>query len=164
MGSDPRTVLGTLHENAPPRGSPTSSGRTVLSILGPDRGYIAEPDYGLVFASEDLLAHEILSYAWLKWNREFETPAWARDTIGQVTTARALINTLLVQTIWGRRRPGETPDIPLWQPGNIWNHPSIVNSLARQVHGGPEGIVWEQVNQGPAESVTEYMNNELSIR
>ena len=61
--------------------------------------------------------------------------------MGQVTTARALINKLMVRTVCDFRQPRETPDIPLWQPGNIWEHPSILNCLARQEDGGPQGIV-----------------------
>jgi hypothetical protein len=38
-----------------------------------DAGSIATPDHGLFFASTDLLAHDLLAYAWVKWAREFIT-------------------------------------------------------------------------------------------
>ncbi len=45
-----------------------SSGRKLLTTFGPDRGEIVEPDYGLILASDDLLAHDLLGTAWLEAN------------------------------------------------------------------------------------------------
>jgi uncharacterized protein (DUF362 family) len=46
----------------------------VLTTKGPDEGYVAEPDTGLVFGSESLLAHDMTALGWLMWNREHATP------------------------------------------------------------------------------------------
>jgi hypothetical protein len=46
----------------------------VLTTKGPDSGFIAQPDPGLIFASESLLAHDMIATSWLLWNREFATP------------------------------------------------------------------------------------------
>jgi uncharacterized protein (DUF362 family) len=46
-----------------------SSGRSVLTTNGPDQGEIVTPDIGLIFASEDLLANDLLASAWLEANR-----------------------------------------------------------------------------------------------
>ncbi|NIS59572.1 MAG: DUF362 domain-containing protein, partial [Proteobacteria bacterium] len=55
----------------------------VQTTFGPDRGFAAEPDPGLIFGSESLLAHDMISLGWLLWNREYATPkgqiAWHRD-------------------------------------------------------------------------------------
>lgn len=37
----------------------------VLATYGPDKGYVVTPDIGLVFASESLVAHDMVSLAWL---------------------------------------------------------------------------------------------------
>jgi len=37
----------------------------VLATKGPDEGYIVEPDTGLVMASESIVAHDMVSLAWL---------------------------------------------------------------------------------------------------
>ena len=66
-----------------------TSGRKVLSVLGPDSGTVTEPEHGLIFASEDLLANELMSYAWLQWNREFETSSLAKLTKGHVHRFRS---------------------------------------------------------------------------
>ncbi len=41
----------------------------VLTTFGPDRGYAMEPDVGLIIASESILAHDMVSLAWLLENR-----------------------------------------------------------------------------------------------
>ena len=41
----------------------------VQTTLGPDRGFIVEPEPGLVFGSESLLAHDMVALGWLLWNR-----------------------------------------------------------------------------------------------
>lgn len=51
-----------------------TSGRALMTTKGPDAGTTVRPDYGLVFASEDLLAHDLLAAAWLEANRMEEDP------------------------------------------------------------------------------------------
>ena len=46
----------------------------VQTTFGPDRGFVAEPEPGLVFASESLLAHDMVALAWLLWNRSVVSP------------------------------------------------------------------------------------------
>ena len=46
-----------------------TSATEVLSTFGPDDGFVSEPDTGLVFASPDPLAHDMLSLAWLVESR-----------------------------------------------------------------------------------------------
>lgn len=45
----------------------------MLLTMGPDDGHIHEPDTGLVFAAESIVAHDMVSLAWLVYNRERET-------------------------------------------------------------------------------------------
>ena len=138
-----------------------SSGRSVLSTFGPDYGYVTEPDHGLVFASDDLLAHELLAYAWLEWNREFETSYLSHATTGSLNRHRSLLNKLFVWWVWSDDK--ETPGIPLFQPGNINSHPSIINAMKRK-GGRPEGIPFEQVNDIPGNSIAKYLENKMKMQ
>jgi hypothetical protein len=74
----------------------------VQTTFGPDQGYAAEPDPGLVFASESLLAHDLVALGWLLWNREHCTPpeqlVWHRDPY---RTLPGSINRAFVGYIWG---------------------------------------------------------------
>jgi uncharacterized protein (DUF362 family) len=42
----------------------------ILTSFGPDKGYIMQPETGLVIASESVVAHDMTSLAWLLLNRE----------------------------------------------------------------------------------------------
>jgi hypothetical protein len=41
----------------------------VQATFGPDKGYVVAPDTGLIFASESLIAHDMISLAWLLESR-----------------------------------------------------------------------------------------------
>jgi uncharacterized protein (DUF362 family) len=41
----------------------------ILTTLGPNDGYVATPDSGLIIASESIVAHDMVSLAWLLQNR-----------------------------------------------------------------------------------------------
>jgi len=56
-----------------------TAGRKVMSLIGPDAGYIIEPQGAPIFASENLMAHEIFAYAFLQYCREYMTPKDASD-------------------------------------------------------------------------------------
>lgn len=51
-----------------------TSGRAVMTTGGPDQGEVLWPDHGLVLASEDLLAHDLLAAAWLEATRTAGAP------------------------------------------------------------------------------------------
>ena len=42
----------------------------ILTSFGPDKGYVVQPETGLVIASESVVAHDMVSLAWLLLNRE----------------------------------------------------------------------------------------------
>ena len=76
----------------------------VLTTKGPDKGFIAEPDHGLVFASDSILAHDMVALGWLLWNREFETPegemSWFSDPY---TGIPSTLNKGFVGYMWGMK-------------------------------------------------------------
>jgi uncharacterized protein (DUF362 family) len=53
-------------------------GTQVLTTFGPDDGWVHTPETGLVFASPSVVAHDMVSLAWLLEGRA-ATPASARD-------------------------------------------------------------------------------------
>ncbi len=55
-----------------------TSATKLITSFGPDQGYILRPDPGIVFASEDPVAHDMVSLAWLLAGRR-ATPEKHRD-------------------------------------------------------------------------------------
>ena len=133
-----------------------TSGRRVFTTIGPDNGDVAEPEQGLVFASEDLLANEILSYAWLLWNREFETSFFAKATKGNVSRLGSFINKKFVGKFWPRD-DGDVAGFQVFRPGHIYDHPAVMNFMRRK-GGKPEKIGWNQVNELSDKSIPGYMD------
>jgi uncharacterized protein (DUF362 family) len=127
-----------------------SSGRKVLATFGPDNGHVTAPAFGPVIASEDLLAHEMAAYAWLCYNREFETSFFDVGITGRLTKRRSFINRAFVWHIWEDAGFFSTPGIPLYIPGNLYAHPSILNAT-RRLGGRPSHVDFEAVN-APGES------------
>ena len=106
-----------------------SSGRSVLTLFGPNDGPVATPDYGLLIASDDLLSHEMIAYAWLQWNRQFETSSFSHMTMGGFTQKRSYHNQRFTDNTWPSKDGHGTPPIDYFEPGNLYNHPAIVNYL-----------------------------------
>ena len=132
-----------------------TSGRRVFTTIGPDNGDVAEPEFGLVFASEDLLANEILSYAWLLWNRDFETSFFTKATKGNVSRFGSFINKKFVEKFW----PSDDLDVAgfqVFRPGDIYDHPAVMNFMRRK-GGRPGKVGWQQVNGLSDKSIPGYI-------
>jgi uncharacterized protein (DUF362 family) len=69
-----------------------TSATRVLSTFGPDDGFVSEPDTGLVFASADPLAHDMLSLAWLVENRRALPASRRSGPIDDPNTSRLAVN------------------------------------------------------------------------
>jgi uncharacterized protein (DUF362 family) len=55
-----------------------SAADKILATFGPDQGYVHEPETGLIIASESVVAHDMVSLAWLLENRH-HIPAANKD-------------------------------------------------------------------------------------
>ena len=62
-----------------------SAADKLLTTFGPDKGYVFEPDNGLVIASDSVVAHDMVSLAWLLENRR-TIPASERDGFMDTST------------------------------------------------------------------------------
>ncbi len=139
-----------------------SSGRKVLSTFGPDNGHVSTPEHGLLISSEDLFAHEVLAYAWLLYNRAFETGFFDVGVTGRLTRMRSAINRGFVWYIWRDGGLLKTPGMPLFIPGSLYAHPSIMNAMKRR-GGRPVKIDWEQVNAPEGtENMAKYISDKIT--
>ena len=134
----------------------------MLSTFGLDNGHVAVPEQGLIISFEDLFAHEVLAYAWLLYNREFETGFFDVGITGRLTKKRSFINKGFVWVTWEDSDFNQTPGIPLFIPGSIYAHPSMMNFMKR-MGGRPANIVWEQVSApSGSEKMADYINGKIA--
>jgi uncharacterized protein (DUF362 family) len=69
-----------------------TSATKILTTFGPDQGYVAEPDTGLVIASPSVVAHDMASLAWLIDNRRTMDPAERDGPLDDPNTSGLLSN------------------------------------------------------------------------
>ena len=62
----------------------------ILTSFGPDKGYVMQPEIGLVIASESVVAHDMTSLAWLLMNRE-ASPESERDTFSDPYESQIIV-------------------------------------------------------------------------
>lgn len=140
-----------------------SSARMIPTLVGPDLGPVATPDHGLYFASTDLLAHDLVAYALVKWAREFMTSAEEHAKDGALTKTRATRNKGFLKTMWKLPEGAEIADLAYFQAGEtgpIYDHPVIVNFMTRK-GGHPEKVELEQLTPNPAPAVADYLKTEI---
>ena len=87
-----------------------SAADKLLATYGPDKGYVFEPEHGLIIASESVVAHDMVSLAWLLENRSI-LPAAERG--GFMDTSRLipqLANRIVTGWLggWGAALASET--------------------------------------------------------
>lgn len=130
----------------------------VLTTFGPDMGYVATPETGIVIASTSVVAHDMASLAWLFENLQNNTPAawraWPSDLYKTPLFAR-IANSLVV---WWLDNPLAAFSAERFehQPmESIWDD----RTLNRAFHllGGVPQLCFERVNQEAAEPMRKLM-------
>ena len=138
-----------------------SSGRKVLATFGPDDGHVTAPAFAPVIASEDLLSHEMAAYAWLCYNREFETSFFDAGFTGGLTKRRSFINRGFVWYIWDEGSFFGTPGIPLYIAATSTPTPRFKRT--RRLGGRPSRIEFETVNApAKASEMADYMQRRIT--
>jgi hypothetical protein len=108
----------------------------ILTTLGPDDGFVAEPDTGLVIASESIVAHDMVSLAWLLENRHAmstEEKTDSRDPYKHQAIVGNL-NRLVVMRLGGLGEAWHTEKLVRNDIDHIWD--DRVLNRAFEVFGG----------------------------
>jgi uncharacterized protein (DUF362 family) len=120
-----------------------SAADKLLATYGPDKGYIYTPSDGLVIASESIVAHDMVSLAWLLYNRTL-LPAKSQNTYRDTSTTVAKFGNMLVVkwlSNWVKALASETllkNDVTSIWDDRVLNH-------AYKVFGGMPNIYLENV-------------------
>jgi hypothetical protein len=144
-----------------------TSGRSVMTLIGPDAGYIVEPASAPIFASENLLAHEIFAYAFLQYARETMTPKDVTDasigagTLWEVQKNRTVRNRGFLKYVWNLS-DSEVPEMPVFQPGDIYKHPAILNYIRLNRQQDVKFSVLE-VNENTDKQAKQYIQGQLRV-
>jgi uncharacterized protein (DUF362 family) len=101
-----------------------TSATKVLATFGPDTGHVVEPETGLVIASSSVLAHDMVSLAWLVETRAGVPEAQKdgiRDDPNQSQTVVNVANRMVSYWLGGVRAALGTQSLPRYDIGQVWD-------------------------------------------
>jgi hypothetical protein len=132
-----------------------SAADKILSTYGPDKGYVFEPDNGLIIASRSVVAHDMVSLAWLLESRRI-IPASERD--GFIDTSKVVprfANHMVTGWLggWGSALASET--LTKNSLNTIWDDRVLTRSY--DLFGGVPSILLQSANS----AVSEALMNQL---
>jgi hypothetical protein len=138
-----------------------SAADKILTTFGPDEGHVFQPENGLVIASESVVAHDMVSLAWLLENRrniKTSGTEWVKDNSPWVAR---IGNHYVVSKLggWGPALASEklTKD----DLHAIWD--DRVLNRAYEVFGGMPRVILEAVNNALPENLKKRLS-EMTTR
>jgi hypothetical protein len=132
-----------------------SAANKLLTTYGPDKGYVFEPDNGLIIASGSVVAHDMVSLAWLLENRRIIPPS-ERDGFTDTSTVVPRIANHMVTSWLGGWRPALASEtITKNDLHTIWDDRVLNHSY--DLFGGVPAVLLEAANS----AVSENLKNRL---
>ncbi len=128
-----------------------SAAEKLLTTFGPDKGYVFEPDTGLIIASDSVVAHDMVSLAWLLENRRM-IPASERD--GFLDTNQVvprIVNHLVTHWLGGWRPALSSETMSKNNLNTIWDDRVLNHSY--EILGGVPVILLESANNALPEEL-----------
>ena len=123
-----------------------SAADKILTTFGPDKGLVVEPVIGLVMASESVVAHDMVSLAWLLENRlgvPLSEKQGIKDPYGSQFMVSAA-NHWVVSKLGGLGQAIDSERLTRNDINTIWD--DRVLDRAYQVFGSVPVVVLEEVN------------------
>jgi len=128
-----------------------SAADKILTTFGPDKGYVFAPETGVIIASQSVVAHDMVSLAWLLDNRRTIPDSQRDDFMDTSKLAPRFANHIVVSWLggWGPALASET--LTKNDLKTIWDDRVITHAC--EVFGGVPGIVLDPVNKALPEDL-----------
>jgi uncharacterized protein (DUF362 family) len=123
-----------------------SAADKILTTFGPDKGLIHEPEIGLVMASESVVAHDMVSLAWLLENR-LSVPSSEKEGFKDPYGSQLMVsvaNHWVVSKLGGLSQAVDSERLTRNDINTIWD--DRVLNRAYQVFGNMPAVVLEPAN------------------
>jgi uncharacterized protein (DUF362 family) len=126
-----------------------SAADKILTTFGPDRGYVYQPKIGLIIASESVVAHDMVSLAWLLENRR-HIPSDQKGKFADNSPIVAwLANYWVVQKLGGWKPILSADRLIKNDLTTIWDD-RVLNRAYQVFHGLPK-VTLHEVNRIPVD-------------
>ncbi len=129
--------------------------------FGPDNGKVFEPETGLVIASTDITAHDMVSLAWLEMGRDKDPAGWPvliNDPYESSDATVDMMNRAVVYMLGGVGEAGSAQKLMRYNVRSIWEDPTL--NAAFKIFGNVPRIVIEN----PSGSVPAPLKDEFMKR
>jgi uncharacterized protein (DUF362 family) len=134
----------------------------ILTTMGPDDGFVAKPETGLVIASESIVAHDMVSLAWLLQNRRAMSDAeraGSRDPYQRQVVVGNL-NRIVVTRLGGLGEAARAERLLRNDIDSIWD--DRVLNRAYEVFGGIPEVELVDVGESVPQEVKEGLTRMVS--
>ncbi len=123
-----------------------SAADKILTTFGPDKGFVFQPEIGLVMASESVVAHDMVSLGWLLENR-LAVPSSEKEGFKDPYGSQVMVsaaNHWVVSKLGGLGQALDSERLTRNDINAIW-HDRVLNR-AYQVFGNMPAVVLEPAN------------------
>ena len=128
-----------------------SAADKLLTTFGPDKGYVFEPDNGLIIASDSVLAHDMVSLAWLLENRR-NIPAFKRDGfIDASKRVPRIVNHVVTYWLGGWKQALTSETLSKNSLDSIWDDRTLSRSY--EIFGGVPDVLLESADSALPEDL-----------
>ncbi len=128
----------------------------ILTTIGPDQGLVFEPDTGLIISSESVVAHDMVSLAWLLESRK-QIPSSDEDGfIDNNPTVAALANRWVVSKLNNWRTAIGAEGLQKNKIETIWD--DRVLNRAYDVFGGVPTVTLKAANTAVSKSLVRQLS------
>ena len=138
-----------------------SAADKILTTFGPDKGYVFEPDNGLIIASLSVVAHDMVSLAWLLKNRRSIPESEKDDFLDTSTVAPRFVNHIVTSWLGGWAPAIASETLTKNELKTIWDDRVITRAC--EVFGGVPGITLEPVNSALPELLKQRLGGMIAL-
>lgn len=141
-----------------------SSATKVLTTFGPDEGHVEEPETGLIIASKSVVAHDMVSLAWLLENRA-STPAEKKDGVfddpNQSPLFVSMANRVVNHFLAGPGKALSADALEPWRLATVWD--DKVLRRAFDVFGGVPPLELIDANDAVPDAVVSTLAKQTRV-
>ena len=128
-----------------------SAADKLLTTFGPDKGYVFEPAIGLIIASDSVVAHDMVSLAWLLENRRVIPASERKSFIDTNQAVPRVVNHVVTHWLGGWRQALASETLSKNSLDTIWDDRVLTRSY--EILGGVPDILLESANSALPEDL-----------
>jgi uncharacterized protein (DUF362 family) len=135
-----------------------TSATKLLTTFGPDQGTVSEPDTGLVIASTDVVAHDMISLAWLIENRAALPVAQREGPIDDPNTSQTVVsfaNRVVTGMLGGMGAALAAERLERYDLGAVWDDRVLLRAF--EIFGGVPRVELVDVDGGVPPSIQQHL-------